>query len=59
MKTMYKYRCYPNDVQKKALAKLFGCCRTLWNDSLAYCIEQYKKGNKKPSNAELQKLFIT
>ena len=27
--------------------------------SLAHCIEQYKKGNKKPSNAELQKVLIT
>ncbi len=59
MKASYKYRIYPNDVHKKALAKLFGCCRVVWNDSLAYCIEQYNKGKKKPSSAELQKVFIT
>ena len=59
MKARYKYRVYPDNVQKKALAKLFGCCRTVWNDSLAYCNELYKEGKKKPSNAELQKQFIT
>ncbi len=36
MKARYKYRIYQNGVQKKALARLFGCCRTVWNDSLAY-----------------------
>jgi len=42
-----------------ALAKLFGCVRVVWNDALAFCINQYKAGEKKPRNAELQKQFIT
>ena len=53
MKARYKYRIYPNDVQKKALAKLFGCCRVVWNDALAYCLELRKQKSKKPSNGDL------
>ena len=59
MKARYRYRIYPTKYQPTKLAQLFGCVRVVWNDSLAYCIEQYKKGNKKPSNAELQKVLIT
>ncbi|WP_287526486.1 RNA-guided endonuclease TnpB family protein [Okeania sp. SIO2C2] len=59
MKARYKYRIYPTPGQKYQLAKLFGCVRTVWNDSLACCQEKYALGQKKPSNSELQKLFIT
>ncbi|NET29793.1 transposase, partial [Okeania sp. SIO1I7] len=31
----------------------------VWNDSLAFCQQRYKSGEKKSSNSELQKLFIT
>ena len=59
MKSRYKYRIYPNKYQQVKLAQLFGCCRVVWNDSLAYCNDLYKQSKKKPSNAELQKVFIT
>jgi len=59
MKARYRYRIYPTPSQKVSLAKLFGCTRVVWNDALAYCIEQYHAGNKKPKNWELQKFFIT
>ena len=59
MKARYRYRIYPTPSQKVSLAKLFGCTRSVWNDALAYCIEQYRAGNKKPKNGELQKTFIT
>ena len=59
MKARYKYRIYPNNIQKTALAKLFGCVRTVWNDSLEYCKELYRQGEKKLSDGELQKQFIT
>ena len=36
-----------------------GCVRVVWNDSLACCQEKYKPWNKKPTNSELQKQFIT
>ncbi|MGQ4647157.1 RNA-guided endonuclease TnpB family protein [Lyngbya aestuarii] len=59
MKARYRYRIYPTPGQQMALAKLFGCCRVVWNDALAFCIEQYQLGEKKPKNGELQKKFIT
>ncbi|MCY7382284.1 MAG: helix-turn-helix domain-containing protein, partial [Microcoleus sp. CAN_BIN18] len=30
MKLRYRYRIYPLDSQKIALAKLFGCVRVVW-----------------------------
>ena len=36
---------------------MFGCCRVVWNDALAFCQEQYKKGEKKPSYNELSKIL--
>ena len=59
MKARFKYRIYPTPGQKHQLAKLFGCVRVVWNDSIAYCQEKYKLGEKKPTNSELQKQFIT
>ncbi|GGA36532.1 RNA-guided endonuclease TnpB family protein [Okeania sp. KiyG1] len=59
MKARFKYRIYPTPGQKYRLAKLFGCVRVVWNDSLAYSQQKYKSGEKKPNNLELQKLFIT
>lgn len=59
MKARYKYRIYPNDEQKVKLAQLFGCCRVVWNDALGHCFELRKQGIKKPSNGDLQKVFIT
>ncbi len=59
MKARYRYRCYPTPSHKLALAKLFGCVRVVWNDSLGFCISEYMGGKNKPKNAELQKQFIT
>ena len=59
MKARYKYRIYPNDEQKVKLAQLFGCVRVVWNDALSHCFELRKQKIKKPSNSDLQKLFIT
>jgi len=59
MKARYRYRIYPTPSQKVSLAKLFGCVRMVWNDALAYCVEQYHLGHKKPKNGDLQKVFIT
>ncbi|WP_439637903.1 helix-turn-helix domain-containing protein [Spirulina sp.] len=35
MKSRYQYRIYPTPGQQTELAKLFGCCRVVWNDALA------------------------
>ena len=58
MKARYRYRLYPTLQQQRALAKVFGCTRVVWNDSLAL-VCSVPEGEKWPSNAELQKLCIT
>lgn len=58
MKARYQYRVYPTDQQRLELAKLFGCCRVVWNDALAL-IKATPQGEKWPSSAELQKICIT
>lgn len=55
VKARYQYRIYPTAQQQKDLAKVFGCCRVVWNDALALC----KQSEKLPSNADLQKVCIT
>ena len=32
----YKYRIYPNSEQRTQIAKTFGCCRFVYNQTLAY-----------------------
>lgn len=32
----YKYRIYPNKQQGKQIQKTFGCCRFVYNQTLAY-----------------------
>ena len=54
MKVRYQYRIYPTSHQKQSLARLFGCVRTVWNDSLALC-----KYDGVVKTSVLQKVFIT
>ncbi|MBW4638590.1 MAG: transposase [Gloeocapsa sp. UFS-A4-WI-NPMV-4B04] len=55
MKARYQYRIYPTNQQQKFLAKVFGCCRVVWNDALMLC----KQSDSLPSSADLQKICIT
>ncbi|MCY7337136.1 MAG: helix-turn-helix domain-containing protein [Chamaesiphon sp.] len=55
MKLRYQYRIYPTQQQQYDLARLFGCCRVVYNDALALC----KASEKLPSNGDLQKICIT
>jgi putative transposase len=55
MKARYQYRIYPSQQQCQSLARVFGCCRVVWNDALALC----KQSEKLPSNGDLQKICIT
>ncbi|MFP5273831.1 RNA-guided endonuclease InsQ/TnpB family protein [Coleofasciculus sp.] len=55
MKSRYQFRIYPTPSQRQSLARLFGCVRVVWNDSLALC----KQSEKLPKNSELQKVCIT
>ena len=39
----YKYRIYPNKKQEEQIAKTFGCSRFVYNKTLVYRKEKYKK----------------
>lgn len=61
----YKYRIYPNKTQKEQIAKTYGCCRFVYNHTLAYRKEAYEKEKKSVSkidcnnycNRELKKTY--
>ena len=42
----YKYSIYPNKEQETQIAKTFGCCRFVYNQTLAYRKERYEKEKK-------------
>ena len=48
----YKYRIYPNTEQKIQIAKTFGCCRFVYNCTLAYRKEKYEKEKKSVSRTD-------
>ena len=52
----YKYRIYPNNEQKVQIEKTFGCCRFVYNQTLAYRKERYE--NRKNLSAK-QIVIIT
>ena len=41
-----KFRIYPNKEQQNLINRTLGCVRFIYNQGLAYRIEQYKEGNK-------------
>ena len=53
----YKFRAYPTNEQKTALAKSFGCCRWYYNYSLSLCQETYKNQGKSLSRFAIQSLL--
>ena len=61
----YRYRIYPNKEQEIQLAKTFGCCRFVYNQTLAYRRDAYEKEKKSVSkidcnnycNRELKKAY--
>ena len=48
----YKYRIYPNNEQKVQIAKTFGCCRFVYNQTLAYRKARYEKEKKSVSKTD-------
>lgn len=48
----YKYRIYPNKEQEELLARTFGCCRFVYNQTLAYRKEKYEKEKKSMSRTD-------
>jgi putative transposase len=48
----YKYRIYPNKEQKIQIAKTFGCCRFVYNQTLAYRKDTYENEKKSVSKTD-------
>ncbi len=48
----YKYRIYPNKIQQEQIAKTFGCCRFVYNQTLAYRKDAYEKEKKSNSRTD-------
>lgn len=48
----YKYRIYPNKSQEELIQKTFGCCRFVYNQTLAYRKEVYEKEKKSISKID-------
>lgn len=42
----YKYRVYPNKQQEEQIQKTFGCCRFVYNNTLAYRKDKYEKSKE-------------
>lgn len=61
----YKYRIYPNKEQSIQIAKTFGCCRFVYNQTLSYRKDKYEQEKKSVSktdcnnycNRELKKTY--
>jgi putative transposase len=55
----YRYRVYPTRPQRQALARTFGCVRTVYNDAVAARQDARRQGLPYPSTAALDKALIT
>ncbi|PRY58868.1 RNA-guided endonuclease InsQ/TnpB family protein [Glycomyces artemisiae] len=55
----YTYRVYPTAPQRSALARVFGCVRTVYNDAVAARRAAHAAGLPFPSTAALDKQLIT
>ncbi|MFC4336832.1 RNA-guided endonuclease InsQ/TnpB family protein, partial [Salininema proteolyticum] len=59
MHLRYSYRIYPTAPQRRALARTFGCVRTVYNDAIAARKAAYAAGEKYPITVALAKSLIT
>lgn len=48
----YKYRIYPNKQQEEQIQKTFGCCRFVYNQTLAYRKDRYETEKKSMSKMD-------
>jgi putative transposase len=58
MQMRYRYRIEPTDAQQRMLARVFGCCRVVFNDALRVRGQAYRAGMKL-SDTEIQRRVIT
>lgn len=58
MQMRYRYRIEPTCAQQQMLARVFGCCRVVFNDALRIREQAYRAGNKL-CDSEIQRRVIT
>ncbi len=58
MQVRYRYRLYPSPGQQRALARVFGCARVVYNDCLRLR-DACHAGGEKISDTEVQRRVIT
>ena len=58
MQMRYRYRIEPTPAQQTMLARVFGCCRVVFNDALRVRDDAYRAGIKL-SDSEIQSRVIT
>ena len=54
----YRYRIEPTSSQQQVLARVFGCCRVVFNDALRVRDQAYRAGDKL-CDSEIQRRVIT
>ncbi|QYC39922.1 Helix-turn-helix domain protein [Nonomuraea coxensis DSM 45129] len=59
MRLRYNFRLYPTAGQRQALARAFGCARTVFNDGLRARQEAHDNGLPYISDGDLSKTVIT
>lgn len=59
MQLRYRYRLYPDDVQRRALAQAFGNPRVVYNDAVRARRDAGRAGEKFPSGTVLPRTLIT
>lgn len=59
MQLRYQYRLYPGPAQRMALARAFGCARTVYNDALRAREAAREQGLPFPKTGDLSKQLIT
>ena len=59
MRLRYRYRLDPTPVQRRALARAFGCARVVYNDGLKLRQDAYRTGLAFIGDAELSRLVVT
>jgi putative transposase len=55
----YKYRVYPDTTQREALARMFGCCRFVYNWSIERQEKQYREHGGMPSFIDMRNAVVT
>lgn len=55
----YRYRLHPTTAQAGALAKVFGCCRVVFNDVVALRRQALAEGRPWITDAEISRLVVT